>query len=106
MVYNGNLCHLIDEIIIQDKAGIFLACDDEPLSTTRLCELISVHLDKKKYLIKIPFFESLLKLIKPSFQKRLYESLEVDNSKTKNILNLTNPYSVEDGIRLMTKGEK
>jgi len=55
MVFVGNLCHLIDEIIIrpvgsalgvQDKAGIFLACDDEPLSTAKLCELISVHLDK------------------------------------------------------------
>jgi UDP-glucose 4-epimerase len=115
MIYIGNLCHLIDEIIIQEKAGMFLACDDEPLSTTKLIELISENLDKKVYLIKIPFFESLLKLVKLSFHKRLYESLEVDNSKTKEVLNLVNPYSVEDGIRLMihpkgtsfrSKGEK
>jgi nucleoside-diphosphate-sugar epimerase len=115
MIYIGNLCHLIDEIIIQEKAGMFLACDDEPLSTTKLIELISENLDKKVYLIKIPFFESLLKLVKLSFHKRLYESLEVDNSKTKEVLNLVNPYSVEDGIRLMihpkgtsfrAKGEK
>ena len=76
MVYVGNLCHLIDEIMVQEKAGIFLASDDEPLSTTRLIELIANGLDKKVYLIKIPFFESLLKLVKPSFHKRLYESLE------------------------------
>ncbi|MBT5491608.1 NAD-dependent epimerase/dehydratase family protein [bacterium] len=106
MVYNGNLCHLIDEIIIQEKAGIFLACDDEPLSTTSLCEIIAVNLDKKVYLLKIPFFKELLKLIKPSFQKRLYESLEVDNSITKEKLNLKNPYSVEEGIKLMIQGEK
>jgi len=103
MVYNGNLCHLIDAIIIQEKAGIFLSSDDELLSTTRLCELIAKNLDKKVYLLKIPFFESLLKLVKPSFQKRLYESLEVDNSKTKKVLNLVNPYSVEYGIFLMIK---
>jgi len=103
MIYIGNLCHLIDEIIIQEKAGIFLASDDEPLSTTKLIELIANNLDKKVYLLKIPFFESLLKLIKPSFHKRLYESLEVDNSETKKVLNLVNPYSVEDGIRLMLK---
>ena len=103
MIYVGNLCHFIDEIIIQEKAGIFLASDDEPLSTTRLCELIANNLDKKVYLLKVPFFESLLKLVKPSFHKRLYESLEVDNSKTKKVLNLVNPYSVEDGIRLMLK---
>ncbi len=101
MVFIGNLCHLIDEIIIQEKAGIFLASDDEPLSTSRLIELIANGLDKKVYLIKIPFFESLLKLVKPSFHKRLYESLEVDNSETKKVLGFKNKYSVEEGIRLM-----
>lgn len=96
---------MIDEIIIQRQNGIFLASDDEPLSTTRLIELIAQNLDKKVYLVEIPFFESLLKLVKPSFHKRLYGSLEVDNSITKEKLNLKNPYSVEDGIRLMLNGE-
>ena len=106
MVYIGNLCHLVEEVITQQKAGIFLAGDDEPLSTSKLIKLISKNLDKKVYLIKIPFFESLLKILKPSFHKRLYGSLEVDNSITKQKLNLSNPYSVEEGIRLMIKGEK
>jgi UDP-glucose 4-epimerase len=100
-----NLCHSIDEIIFQQKAGVFLASDDEPLSTTRLIELIAKNLNKKIYLLKIPFFESFLKLVKPSFHKRLYVSLEVDNSITKEKLNLKNSYSVEDGIRLMINGE-
>ncbi|MFV7791488.1 epimerase, partial [Aliarcobacter lanthieri] len=56
MVYIGNLCHLVDEIITQEKKGIFLASDDEPLSTSKLIELIAKNLDKKIYLIKIPFF--------------------------------------------------
>ncbi|MCT7560527.1 NAD-dependent epimerase/dehydratase family protein [Aliarcobacter butzleri] len=119
MVYIGNLCHLVYEIIIQKKSGIFLACDDEPLSTSKLIELIAKNLDlvkrsgcgtitfcdKKVYLIKIPFFESLLELVKPSFHKRLYGSLEVDNTITKEKLNLKNPYSVEEGIKFMIKGE-
>ena len=100
-----NLCHMIDEIITQQKSGIFLASDDEPLSTSRLIELIAKNLDKKIYLIKVPFFESLLKILKPSFHKRLYGSLEVDNTITKEKLNLKNPYSVEDGIKLMINGE-
>ena len=66
-----------------------------------MIELIANGLDKKVYLIKIPFFESLLKLVKPSFHKRLYESLEVDNSETKKVLGFKNKYSVEEGIRLM-----
>jgi len=105
MVYVGNLCHLIDEVITQKKSGVFLASDDEPLSTTKLIELIAQNLNKKVYLLKVPFFESLLKLVKPSFYKRLYESLEVDNSRTKEILGLKNPYSVEDGIKFMIRGE-
>lgn len=100
-----NLCNMINEVIIQQKSGIFLASDDESISTSKLIELISKNLEKKVYLFKIPFFESLLKILKPSFHKRLYGSLEVDNSITKEKLNLKNPYSVEDGIRFMIKGE-
>lgn len=111
MVYIGNLCHLVDEVIrLCDKrgvtaSGVFLASDDEPLSTTRLIELIAKELNKKVYLLNIPFFETLLKLLKPSFHKRLYGTLEVDNTLTKERLNLKNPYSMRDGIRLMIHGE-
>lgn len=100
-----NLCFIINEIITHQKAGVFLASDDEAISTSRLIELIAKNLDKKIYLVKIPFFESLLKILKPSFHKRLYGSLEVDNTITKEKLNLKNPYSVEDGIKLMINGE-
>jgi len=105
MVYIGNLSHLIDEIIIKNKDGIFLASDDESLSTSQFIKLIAKTLDKKIYLIKIPFFEYLLKLIKPSFYKRLYQSLAVDNTQTKKELNYNNLYSVEEGIRFMINGE-
>ncbi len=100
-----NLCYIINEVIMQNQSGIFLASDDEPISTSRLIELIAKNLDKKIYLVKIPFSETLLRLLKPSFHKRLYGSLEVDNSITKEKLNLKNPYSVEEGIKLMIKGE-
>ncbi len=106
MVYIGNLCHLVNEIVNQQKNGIFLASDDEPLSTSKLIELIAKNLNKKIYLVRIPFFETFLKLFKPSFHKRLYGSLEIDHSSTKEKLNLKNPYSVEEGIRLMINGEK
>jgi len=106
MVYIGNLCHLVDKVIEHDSFGVFLASDDEPLSTSQLIVFIAKSLGKKVYLIKVPFFEQLLKLFKPSFHKRLYGSLEVDNKYTKQQLNLTNPYGVEEGIKLMLQGEK
>ncbi|MBE0491156.1 MAG: NAD-dependent epimerase/dehydratase family protein [Sulfurospirillum sp.] len=104
MVYVGNLCHLVDVVISSTEvshSSVFLACDDEPLSTTRLIELIAQSMGKKVYLLKVPFFKSVLKLVKPSFHKRLYGSLEVDNTLTKEKLNLKNPYSVEEGIKMM-----
>lgn len=106
MVYVGNLCHLIDVILKQKKGGIFLACDDVSLSTTRFIRLIAATLNKRIYLLYLPFFETFLKLLKPSFHKRLFESLKVDNTKTKNELNFHNPYSVEEGVRIMLEGEK
>ncbi len=106
MVYIGNLCHLIDTVAQKKKSGIFLAADDTPLSTTRLIEMIAKELNKKVYLLKIPFFPSLLKIVKPSFYKRLYESLEVDNSATKKSLEFKNLYTVEEGIHYMIHGEE
>ncbi|AXX91798.1 epimerase [Malaciobacter molluscorum LMG 25693] len=106
MIYIGNLCFFIDEIIKQKKEGTFLVGDDESLSTTKLCEEIAKSLNKNVWLIKVPFFESLLKLLKPSFHKRLYKSLEVDNSETKKRLKVELPYNTADGIRYMIKGEK
>lgn len=105
MVYVGNLCHLADVVIEQKESGVFLASDDTSFSTTELVRLIARSLGRKTYLLKIPFFESLLKLLMQSFHKRLYGSLEIDNSVTKQKLNLKNPYSVEEGVNLMINGE-
>lgn len=105
MVYIGNLSHLIDVIIEKKQSGIYLASDDKPLSTTKLIELIAKELNKKTYLISIPFFKTFLKLLKPSFHKRLYESLEVDNASTKDALEFENLYTQEDGIKYMIHGE-
>jgi len=106
IVYIGNLCHMIDEIIKQKKSGLFLASDDKPLSTTQLIKNIAYSLDKKIYLLKIPFFETLLKVLKPSYHKRLYGSLELNNSVTKEMLNLKNKYTTLEGINFMINNEK
>lgn len=102
-VYIDNLCYFIDVIIQNNKDGIFLAGDDSPISTTKLIDLIAKNLQKDLVLIKIPFFETILKSLKPTIHKRLYGSLEVDNHITKKKLNLINPYTVEEGIRLMVQ---
>jgi UDP-glucose 4-epimerase len=104
-VYIGNLIGLIDAVIEKEKSGIFLASDDMPISTTRLIHSISKELDKKRYLIKIPFFEILLKILKPGLHKRLYQNLEIDNTSTKISLGFKNKYTVDEGIKYMIRGE-
>jgi len=110
MIYIGNLAYFIDIIIQKQASGIFLVSDKRALSTSELIELIALALEKRVYLIKIPLFESFLKRVKPSFHKRLFESLEIDNKETMYRLfaDEKDPlsYSIEDGINLMINGEK
>jgi len=101
MVYIGNLCHLLDVLIKKQIKGVFLVSDDTPVSTTKLIELIVNALDKKLYLIKVPFFRLILKKLKPSVYSRLFESLEIDNKHTRELLNYKNKFSIEDGIKRM-----
>ena len=101
MVYIGNLCDLIERLCESKKSGIFLAGDDRPVSTTGLIEIIAKVRGRKVTLLNIPFFPQLLKTLKPDFYKRLYESLEVDNRQTKELLSFTNRVSTEEGIELM-----
>ena len=105
-VFIGNLIALIDTIIKRKAFGIFLAGDDKAISTTYLSEIISTQLNQKKYFSKSPLFIFFLKVFKPSLYNKLYGSLEVDNSQTKQQLHFSNPYSNEKGIHLMIKGKK
>ena len=106
LTYVGNLCALLECIIQKRQRGVFLASDDKALSTTQLIEAIAKVKKRSCWLVTLPFFPELLKWLKPSFYKRLFESLEVDNQETKRLLSFENPYTVEEGIGFMVHGEK
>jgi UDP-glucose 4-epimerase len=101
MVYVGNLSALIESVLTQRRGGVFLACDDTPLSTTQFIQKIADAMGKKRYLLNIPLFENFLKYFKPSFYKRLFGNLIIDNSLTKKQLNFSNPYTTDQGIWMM-----
>lgn len=99
-IYVGNLVGYIDAIIEGKASGTFLALDDKPLSTTELIELISDELGKKTFLIPMPdLIVMFCKMISPGLFNRLFGSLEFENGKTIERLNLQLPYSTRDGIR-------
>jgi len=106
MVYIANVCAIIDRIIELRKSGIFLASDDNPISTSNFIDLIAKALNKKIFLFNFAYFNIIVKKTKPSFYKRLYMSLEIDNSITKKELSFSNLYTTEEGINLMLKKEK
>jgi nucleoside-diphosphate-sugar epimerase len=90
-----------------DIAGkTFLVSDGEDLSTPELIRLISAAMGQPAKLFTVPIF--LLNFLsfvigKKKEINRLTESLQIDNSYVKKILNWTPPVSVEEGIRKMFK---
>ncbi len=102
-VYIENLIYLINKAIERKQSGIFLASDDEPLSTTELIGLIAKYQQKKVWLFSIPLFQGILKTLKPSLYKKLYGSMEVDNRWTKEVLDFKNKISTKEGIRKMVE---
>ena len=101
MIYVKNLTHLISELITQKKEGIFIASDDQPISTTTLILSIAKALGKKEVLFSSYLLKKTLQLLKPAPYQRLYKNLFVDNSYTQTQLHLKNPYSGQEGIENM-----
>ena len=99
-----NLVDLIITCIDHPAAAnqTFLVSDDEDMSTTKLLRRLGAALGKPARLIPVP--ASLLELAarlvgKQDIAQRLLGNLQVDISKTREILNWTPPISVDEGLR-------
>jgi len=100
IVFVGNVCHYIFQIIKLRERGIFIANEDESFSTSELINQISKALGKNIILFSIPLFNQILKILKPKYYQRLFENLEVDNSLTKKILKIKkNKYSCNQSFK-------
>ena len=103
LVYVDNLVDLIITCISHPKAAnqTFLVSDDDDLSTTRMIKELSIALGKKGWLLPIPviLFGILGKLTgKSAIIGRLCGSLQVDISKTKELLDWQPPVCVKDAF--------
>ncbi|WP_417223853.1 UDP-glucose 4-epimerase family protein [Amphritea sp.] len=99
-----NLVDLIITCIDHPAAAneVFLAGDGEDLSTSELLRGIAVAMGKPSRLFPVP--ESWLRfaarlLGKKDIADRLLDSLQVDISKTRDMLGWSPPISVEEGLR-------
>lgn len=100
--YIENLIGYIDRIIEVKASGTFIVIDGKGISTEELVSYISKFLNRKTILISLPGFiiKTGISLI-PKFFDTLYNSYYLDNTKTKEILNYTPPYSTEEGLKRM-----
>jgi nucleoside-diphosphate-sugar epimerase len=105
--YTENLVGFIDQVIEKKAPGVFIAMDEKAISTTELVNYISKSLGRKIILFRVPpVFIRMGTRILPGIFDRLYGSLEVDNSKTLNVLDFKPPFSTEDGIKKMIDSYK
>ena len=103
-----NLVDLIKECIDHPKAAnqVFLASDDQDLSTAEMVALMAKVQGKPNLAIPVPVwcFKLAGKLLgKQAVIDRLTGSLQLDITHTKNTLNWSPPYSVEHGFELAAK---
>lgn len=103
-----NLVDLIKECIDHPKAAnqVFLASDDQDLSTAEMVALMAKVQGKPNLGIPVPLwcFKLAGKLLgKQAVIDRLTGSLQLDITHTKNTLNWSPPYSVEHGFNLAAK---
>lgn len=99
-----NLVDLIIHCIDHPAAAnqVFLAGDGEDLSTTELLRGVGKAMGKPARLIPVPAGVLQLGAIllgKKATAQRLLGSLQIDISKTRELLGWTPPYSVEEGLR-------
>ncbi|OZA76455.1 SDR family oxidoreductase [Polynucleobacter sp. 39-46-10] len=109
LVALDNLVDLIVTCLSHPAAAnqTFLVSDGEDLSTTQLLRRMGNALGKPARLIPVP--ASVLKLgaalvRKPELAQRLCGSLQVDISKTRELLGWRPPVSVDEGLRRAAEG--
>jgi nucleoside-diphosphate-sugar epimerase len=107
MVFLDNLIALLNTIVDKKSSGLYLASDNQPISTTYLISEMRIQMGKSPNLFAIPsLFTSILSKVKPEFALRLYGSLEMDATESNKKINFTPPYSIEEGIKTMVQWYK
>jgi nucleoside-diphosphate-sugar epimerase len=106
MIGLGNLCDLIRICITHPAAPAhtFLAADGEDVSTPELVRRLARHMGRSPTLI--PVSSALLKVVgvllrRSEEMQRLTSSLQVDISKTKEVLGWMPPVPLDEGLKAM-----
>ena len=111
MVGLDNLVDLLITCVKHPAAAgqTFLVSDGHDVSTTELLLRTAHAMGKKKFLLPVPAFVlewGAALLGKRAFAQRLCGSLQLDISKTRQLLGWTPPVSLDEGLRRTVQGQK
>ncbi|MDD5226635.1 MAG: SDR family oxidoreductase [Candidatus Omnitrophica bacterium] len=108
LIYVGNLCDMISKCLTHPAASgeTFLVADDQDISISMLLRMLAAAQNKKAWLLPMP--ESILRLAgrltgRSAEIERLCCSLQLDISHTKQMLEWTPPFTIDEGIRETVK---
>jgi len=104
MIFVDNLIALID-CLIRKGENITITPSDQPaISTSELAQHLAKTINPSKKILSIPvFLRPIIKLLKPVFYSRLFRSLEVAPHPGLDELGYTQPYTVEQGLKIMAE---
>lgn len=103
MVYIGNLNLMLNKIIDTKAEGIFIAGDDQAISTSELIEYIANGLKVKNSSFKLPgLLRGIIKVLRPGFYNRVFQSFEISNFESLNKLKIDSQIPTKEGIAKMT----
>lgn len=105
-----NLCFVICELIIRKEinSGIYHVCDDDPVSTNNLIQLMANSLGKSSRLMRVPkiIIKSVAALgdviplpLNTEKLKKLTDNYLLSNAKLKKVLGKPLPVSAMEGLR-------
>tara|TARA_Y100001972_G_scaffold125981_1_gene178524 strand:+ start:2497 stop:3423 length:927 start_codon:yes stop_codon:yes gene_type:complete len=104
MIFVDNLISLID-CLIQKGENITITPSDQPaISTSELAQRLANTINPSKKILSIPvFLRPLVRVLKPAFYSRLFRSLEVVPHPELKELGYTQPYTIEEGLKIMAE---
>lgn len=103
--YAGLVTDVLGRIISKQAGGIFLAADRQPVSTFELVRIIRSRLGRRNNQFRLPSpFRRIIKTLKPSLYRKVFESLIIDVEDTFRELGIPESGShIEDGISEMVE---
>ena len=108
LIYVDNLCDLIAHCLVHDRARgeTFLASDGEAVSTPALLRKVAAAMGTRARLVPVPL--PLMRAAARLFGKsaaidRLTGSLEVDITKTRDLIGWTPPFTMDEGLQETVK---